>query len=386
MNKTIFILFVIPLFPISNAWAAQMDVFITEDTTTITPEYKFLRIIFIEYPEGGIIAESLSGKSQTIEFTADSLELQELIREINSDLQKRSSSSVVSDITLDYRASITGNEKQAVIEYRINMVPAIEGFEVRASNADVARIIDSTWRGFDVDVPVVVDTEKYGSFDVNSPYSAIRVFSPETYTTIEESYESSILDDNLFDASGIYELPLGKWHFLFDPTAIIEESKKIGFVGDTVVSHYSMGECNIEIGPCSDRSWTETFVADKAYTIRAVESQDDATIPIEGFVLKDDILGLEVFGINKEAPDTGNPGTDEFPVTIIYGMAGMAVAGGIVFFVISDRKLKEEKDQGQRGIDPAMLSAYPTSESAGGYRTNRGEAQIRQTTEKRTAI
>lgn len=385
MKKALFILLAVIMLPISNAWAAQMDVFIPEDTTTIMPEYKFLRIIFIEYPEGGVIAESLSGKSESIEFTASSSELQGLMDEINSDLQKRSSSSVVSDVTLDYRATITGKQNQAAIEYRINMVPVIEGFEVRASNANVARIIDSTWRGFDVDSPVMVNTEKYGSFDVNSPYSAIRVFSPQTVTVIEESHQSSILDDNLFDASGIYELPLGKWHFLFDPTAIIEESKKMGFVGDTVVSHYSMGECNIEVGACSDRTWTESFVADKPYTVRAVESQDDATISIEGFVLKDNILGLEVFGINRESPPTSNPGTDEFPATVIYGMAGVAAVGGAVFFFISDRKIKGEKNQGQQGIDPAMLTAYPTSESAGGYRTNRGESQLKMY-QKKSAI
>lgn len=376
---------IIVMMPV-NAWAAQMDVLITEETQAIMPEYKFLRIVFLDYSEGGIIADNLSGMKETIAFTADSNELESLITQINSDLQKRSSSSIVTDVKLDYKATITGGEKQATIEYRINMVPTIEGFEVRQRNTDVARIIDSTWRGFDVNAPIVVDTIQYGSFDVNLPSSAIRVFDQQTYEIIQNSNENSIINNRIFDASGIYTLPLHKWHYLFDPTAIILESKNAGYSGDTVISHFSMGECNIEVGPCKDRTWTENISADKKYTIRVIESQDDATISIEGFVVKDNILGLEVFGINKEAPNTGNPGTDEFPVTIIYGMAGMALAGGIVFFVISDRKLKGEKDQGQRGIDPAMLSAYPTSESAGGYKTNRGEAQLRSVSEKKTAV
>ena len=60
----------------------------------------------------------------------------------------------------------------------------------------------------------------------------------------------------------------------------------------------------------------------------------------------------------------------------MYGMAGMAVIGGIVMFVVSNRKLKQDKDQGQTGIDPAHLRSYETSDSAGGYKTNRGESYI----------
>jgi hypothetical protein len=279
---------------------------------------------------------------------------------------------------VDYQSTIKGGERQAVIEYRINVTPTIEGFEVRAKNTDVARIIDSTWRGFDIDVPIVVDTKQYGSFDINSPASALRVFSQDTYDIIN-SKPDSIVNQNMFDASGIAELPLGKWHFLFDPTAIIAESKNMGYMGKKVVSHFSMGECNIEVGPCSDRAWTEKVVADKNYSLRAVESQDDATISIEGFVTKDNILGLEVFGISPKSPNTGNPATDEFPSMVIYGMAGIAAVGGGMFFFVSSRKLKEDKDQGQTGIDPAMLSAYPTSQSSGGYHTNRGEAYLQDT-------
>ena len=381
----VFVLMAIVTLPVSNVWAAQMDVFVSENDGFIIPEFKFLRIIFIEYPQGGHIAEELSGKKETISVSANSEQLQTLIQQINADLQKRSSSSVVTEIRLDYKAMISGGEKQAVIEYRVNITPVVEKFEVRAKGTDVARIIDSTWRGFDVNVPIIVDTQ-YGRFDVNSPSSALKVFSYEAYETIQSVKPDSLINDNLFDASGISALPLHKWHFLFDPTAIIEESKNMGFNGTSVVSHFSMGECNIEVGPCSDRTWIEEINADRNYKIRAIESQDDATISIEGFVIKDNILGLEVFGINPKAPNTGNPATDEFPTTVIYGMAAIAAIGGGIFFFISDRKLKGEKDQGQTGIDPALLTSYPTSESSGGYHTNRGEAQLRNTSERKTAV
>ncbi len=67
--------------------------------------------------------------------------------------------------------------------------------------------------------------------------------------------------------------------------------------------------------------------------------------------------------------------TGEFPVLIVYGMAGMAAIGGIAFFVFSNRQLKNQ-ETAQTGIDPSRLTGYATSSSAGGYQTNRGEAQL----------
>jgi len=73
---------------------------------------------------------------------------------------------------------------------------------------------------------------------------------------------------------------------------------------------------------------------------------------------------------------TQKPDTDEFPATVMYGMAGFAVIGGIVMFVVSDRKLKKDKNDGQTGVDHAHLVAYDTSSSSGGYKTNRGESHL----------
>ena len=57
-------------------------------------------------------------------------------------------------------------------------------------------------------------------------------------------------------------------------------------------------------------------------------------------------------------------------------MAGFAVMGGIVMIVMSDKKLKNDKDKGQTGVDPVHLIAYDTSSSSGGYKTNRGESHL----------
>jgi len=48
--------------------------------------------------------------------------------------------------------------------------------------------------------------------------------------------------------------------------------------------------------------------------------------------------------INPKNTASENPTTDEFPATVIYSMAAF---GGIVMFVLSNRKIKKDKDQGQ---------------------------------------
>jgi len=78
--------------------------------------------------------------------------------------------------------------------------------------------------------------------------------------------------------------------------------------------------------------------------------------------------------------------TNEFPATIMYGMAGMVIIGAIVMFVISDRKLKNDKNKGQTGVDPAHLRSYETSNSAGSYKTNRGESLLVSNEKSKMAI
>jgi len=172
------------------------------------------------------------------------------------------------------------------------------------------------------------------------------------------------------------DLPLYEWHSLFDNTAIIPGAVEYKYVGKNVLTYYSMGECSIGTGLCDDREWNEEINLDEKYTIRIVESRDDATISLEGYVDSTRINGIEVFKTNLKSVVTQKPDTDGFPAIVMFGMAGMAVLGAVVMFVFSNRKLKKDKNQGQTGIDPAHLRSYETSISAGSYKTNRGESYL----------
>ena len=354
------------------ASAAQLDGAILYQQESTEPSFQFLRIIYIEYPNGGDLSESLRGKNQIISFEVDSDThgMDELVTSLNKNLKEISSNAVVTDVKLNYQAILQGNENSAVIEYKIQLIPTITnhvlttGFEKST--------VDANWRGISIDDPIVLQTV-YGSFNVNNPKSALDIMIPEISENLKDV---SIIELPLIDASGILELPLYKWHSLFDNTAIIPGAVEYKYTGENVITHYSMGECRIGIGPCGDRLWIEDVDLDKKYTIRIVESSDDATISFEGYVDSTHLDGVEVFHTSLKSLVTQKPDTDEFPATAMYGMAGFAVIGGIVMFVMSDRKLKKDKNEGQTGVDPTHLVAYDTSSSSGGYKTNRGESHL----------
>ena len=354
------------------ASAAQLDAAIFFEEDVIEPSFEFLRVIYIEYPDGGEMSDLLHGTKQEISFVADSsvLEAKELLAQLNQNLMSVPSNAIITDSKIHYQAILQGNENYAVAEYKIQLFPTIVNHIVAKDSQQ--SIIDANWRGLSLSEPVLIQT-KYGEFDINNPKSALAVMVPDVSELL---HDVSIIEMPLLDASGIADLPLHRWHSLFDNTAIIPGAVEYKYTGKNVITHYSMGECNIFEGTCDDRIWVEDLHLDKKYTIRIIESRDDATIAIEGYVDATKIDGVDVFQTSLNAPVTQQPDTDEFPATIMYGMAGLAAVGAVVMFVISDQKLKRDKNEGQTGIDPAHLRAYSTSASAGGYKTNRGESYL----------
>ncbi len=364
------------------AQAAQLDVKIPTEQDTIEPSFQFLRVIYIEYPNGGEIAKLLQGKSQTISFSVDSKtrDMSNLIDQINQNLKSIPSDAFVTDVKINYQAILSGNENSAVIEYKIELIPTITNYVIQRQSEKST--LDANWRGIKLDQHILIDT-KYGSFDINNPKSALDVLLPDVMAKIKDK-DLKILELPILDASGILSLPLYKWQSLFDNTAIIPGAVEYKFSGKYVITHYTMGECSVEVGACNDRKWSQDFETDKKYSIKIIESQDDASIAIEGYADSSTFGGIEVFETSLKS--TVNDVTETgFPGGVMYGMAGMAVIGGIIMFVFSNRKLKQDKGQGQTGIDPSYLRSYETSESAGGYKTNRGESHV-ITSETKTPI
>jgi hypothetical protein len=210
----------------------------------------------------------------------------------------------------------------------------------------------------------------------------LRVEEPLVHNVVSGTDAEKILSKNMIDADFILEQPLTNWHFLFDPTGINVDAGTFGLdetISGFVVSSWTMGESSLREGRQVERVFEAEVTADQRYVFRTVQSADQGNLYTIGFGALDILDGVEIAGVTPKPPEGyATTSTGDFPVMIVYGMAGVAAIAGGAFFVFSNRSLKKiEHEQGQTGIDPSRLVGYQTSSSAGGYQTNRGEAQLR---------
>jgi len=346
------------------AHAVQLDAVIPKGSEEFSPVFTFTRIVSIQYSEDSRLAELFGDTQQKISFDIDGENASILIEKINSQLKEKSFVTV-SDVSGEYSVTITPHEKSASIEYKITLKPTMKGHFISES------VLDAQWRGFEILEEIPIETE-FGTYDINSPISAF-IELPEIVKYLSDSDAMQVLDMKLVDATGLTDLPLSKWESMFDPTAKMSETIEYGFSG-AVVTNYSMGICTVYLGVCQDRDYTVPFEIDgEEYTIRSIESQDDGTIIIEGYV-QESSGRKESFLVTENAPGKEDVGDPQVPT--MYAVSGIGVVIAAGFFVWSDKKSKKTSTE-QTGIDPKDLCAVSTGSSAGSYQTNRGISHLR---------
>lgn len=362
----------------TTAFGAQLETFLNPNSQTSPFEIKYQKTVFIEYEDGGELADALRGTEDTIAFKVgpENEGVQGLMNKINQKLSLDGSSAKVSDVTVDYSAHMTGRPLNTSIDFKIVLRGTLSDYIiVERQGSQQQALVDLGWRGLTVTGAVNIQ-----GVDINHPISAIESLAPSVHSAVAGSEAQQLLSENLIDAQAIKDQPLSNWHFLFDPTGINVDAGTFGLdesISGFVVSAFTMGESSLREGRQVERVKEATFSADRTYVIRTVQSADNANLRVVGFAAIDSLDGVEILGVTPKPPEGyATTSTGEFPIFIIYGMAGLAAVGGGAFFVFSNRQLKKEGNQGQTGIDPSRLRGYQTSASSGGYQTNRGEAQL----------
>jgi len=376
---TIFLMGLLVVGTSSPAWAAQMEAQINPNNPESHFKVNYQKTVFIEYPNGGQLFDILHEKEWHLNGEADSSDpgVQTLINSLNSKSQGDGSQARVSDLNVVYDIHLKGRNLNTSIDYKIVIEGKLADYVI--SKDQVKTLVDLGWRGMSSNAEVVIDGE-----EINHPLSTLRTQEPQVYSVLAGTEAESILSKNLIDAEYIKEQDMNNWHFLFDPTGINVDAGTFGLsesISGFVVSHWTMGESSLREGRQVERVFTAEVTADQPYSVRSVQSADAANISAIGFGALDSFEGVTIAGITPKAPEGyATTSTGEFPVMIVYGMAGMAAIGGIGFFIFSNRALKNQQT-GQTGIDPSRLTGYQTSSSSGGYQTNRGEAQLTDSTE-----
>ena len=383
---TFFLTFLITVSSLTPAFASsQLEVTIDPDSNVALAKMTYQRSIVIDYSDGGKLADTMNGKSGVISFTADKSTpgMQSLIIKLNSYIAGKGSQAQITDLKLDYLATMTGRADNLSLDYKIVLRPLVENFVIKAGSASSPTLIDIDWRGFGAVGPVVIYTQQYGDIEINLPISAFdKLLPPSLVLSLKASEAGELLSTRMLDADGIQNQPVGNWHFLFDPTGISVDASQHGLdseISGSVVSRFTMGESSLREGLIRELVNESMFTSDKVYTIKTIESSANASVDVIGFANRDVLGSSEIFGVTAQAPEGyASTSSGEFPAFILYGMAGMAAIGGVAIMLISQRKLKKEgKNLRQTGIDPTQLTGVATSASAGGYQTVRGEAQVK---------
>ena len=370
---------------VGPAFAAQME-FRTwvEPGATDEVEIKFQRTVILNYDNGGMLADELRGQKFAKTFSVDSNDpgVNELRDRINYQFSQSGSSAAVTDVQIYYDTKLTGRGLNTSIDYKIILTMTLTNHVLRESSGSNSGLVDMNWRGLMIPGEVTVNAKGI-PHEINLPISFISDVAPGLYSAILGSEAETLLNAPIMDASGIKAQPLGNWHFLFDPTGINVDASQYGMSSElagVVWSSYTMGESSLREGIQTEKEHEASFTTDKTYDLRTIESADSANIFFAGFANIDTLDRTEVVGVYPEAPEGyATTSTGEFPVMIIYGMAGFAGIAGVEIFIVSEKKRKGDIAAGnvQTGIDPSQLVGADTSTGSGGYKTNRGEAHLK---------
>ena len=383
MSRTVFLAVLIAgLFVIgssSSVWAAQIDARINPNSNASPFSYNFQKTIFIEYPNGGKIFDELHEKEWSVTGSADATNpgVQQLIVSLNQKIQSDGSHSKISDLNVTYDFHLKGRNDYTSVDYKVVLKGTLTDYVI--TKDQIRALVDMGWRGMGTNDAVVID-----GVDINLPISLLKDKEPAVYDILAGTEADAILSKGLINADFILEQSMTNWHFLFDPTGVTADAATFGLdesISGFVVSKWTMGESSLREGRQVEKVFEAPVSADQNYVVRSVQSSDQGNIAAIGFGALDVLDGLEIVGLTPTPPPGyGTTSSGGFPVTIIYGMAGMAAIGGIAFFIFSNRALKNQTT-GQQGIDPSRLVSYQTSASSGGYQTNRGEAQLADTSD-----
>jgi hypothetical protein len=378
VSRTVFLaVLVAGLFVVgssSSVWAAQVDAKLNPNSNESPFSYNFQKTIFIEYPNGGKIFDELHEKEWSVTGSADATNpgVQELIANLNQKIQSDGSHAKISDLNVTYDFHLKGRNLNTSVDYKVVLKGTLTDYVI--TKDQFRTLVDMGWRGMSTNDSVIID-----DVEINLPISLLKDKEPAVYDILAGTDADVILSKGLINADYILEQPMTNWHFLFDPTGVTSDAATFGLdksISGFVVSSWTMGESSLREGRQVERVFEAPISADQNYVVRSVQSSDQGNIAAIGFGALDVLDDLEIAGITPTPPEGyQTTSTGDFPVTIVYGMAGMAAIGGIAFFIFSNRSLKNQTI-GQQGIDPSRLVSYQTSASSGGYQTNRGEAQL----------
>lgn len=320
----------------SEAHAAQI-------TAALIPEYDYgagtfsgTKFIEITYEPQSDLARKFNGKTERVDFSVsanaskDTLALVDLLNrqlstEINSPVQLDSAN-------VTYSATLKGKEDRISISYKVDVAAFLSGYVMQSNNNKTEMIIDANWRGLWLQGPVIVQTDRYGPFDVNQPIGLLQVIEKNLAQGLMlDDGSEKIFTDPLMDFRQVREVPLNRWHQLFDPTVsqVGVEGMLIKGTGKAkVLSVYSLGECSFREGCPEPREMDASLTFNQApIKIHMSVPKPNAQIQVAGYTTIQKNGSDEIMFVNLE---TASQAPNAFPLQVLLVLGGMMGSIAIV--------------------------------------------------------
>lgn len=314
----------------------------------ITPEFKFTKTVFIQYPNGGKLKDIFSGKNVTMDWTEgaqNNTSIKNFMQQLTTNFHvDRKSTASISNLDVHYIVRVDGSSSNHVsIDYIVTVTPTVTQYVMSSGGTNTPTVLDTSWIGWNFKGPVTVSTQNYGDLEINYPIDFIKNQFPDAYNLIKGTAAENVLSKNILDASPLLSQPLDKWDSLFDPAYTLAESAGFGFKGNKVaVTTYSMGVSSLQAGQMNVQKTDVDFKADTTYHLQTVEQPSSGTINVEGHSNPYQVQGEWAFSTTAEAAKgISNTTAGGMSTMIIYGMAGGAAAVGGIIFWMSNRRTKQ---------------------------------------------
>ena len=326
-----------------SAAASQISAQLVPEFDSGTGTFSGVRFIEIDYPAGSAISHRLNGINERISFVINASSadrnLAPMISSINKNLlEKESSPAQVGSADLRYTGSIKGTETRTNIAITVDVFPKFSGFVLSRNSSGDNMILDMNWRGFSVQGPVTVPWRN-GSIDINSPAGLLNATQPALAAGLLATDAREMLNAPILDFGEIGKARLDTWHYLFDPTKILVTNwSSSGFnrTGSaSVISVYSLGECNLQSCPLQDARVASATVDGVSVVVHAVSPPANAQIQVAGYSTIQGSGGSEVLSVNLHQPPP-LPIDTTFPFQVLLVLGGMM--GAIALFVLVKAK------------------------------------------------
>jgi hypothetical protein len=317
-----------------QANAAQIDASLIPEYDKAVGTFTGTKFIQIRYQPGSAVAELFDGKNQRIEFTikgTNASGMAELTALVNAALLKADSPAHVKNANLTYIGVLKGGPDLLTLTYRVELTQEFSGFRLDQSVDDIP--MDINWRGFVVEEALILESGQ-GQVNVNQPVGLLEALYPEFAAKLMATEARSIMTEPILDFSEIGDMPMDRWHWLFDPTRNLASTSGLlsGDIGRAkVLSVYSLGECSIREGCPPPKEGDATVDVDgTSLDVHISTPQPNSQIEIAGYTSLERAGEHQLIRVRMDNPTPGIPGFTLQVLLVFGGMMG-AIAVMVLF-------------------------------------------------------